>query len=211
MDDLRYIEHFFGEAEELLKKMKKISREEIIRVIQILYRAWEKRRWVFIMGNGGSASNATHFAADLAKTIVSEPGQAGIKALALSDNIPLASALTNDWGWENVYAGQLATLWVPESVAIAVSVHGGSGKDRAGAWSHNLLKALQFARDNGGTTIGFAGFDGGEMKKMADVCVVVPAASTPLIESFHSLLQHLIVFRLKELIDQKQGAERRKV
>lgn len=205
MNGSLYIERYFGDVSELAKK---ISRREITRVINILFRAWVRGQWVFIMGNGGSASNATHFAADLAKTVVGEIGQKGIKAIALADNIPLASALTNDWGWENVYTGQLATLWIPGSVAIGISVHGSSGKDKAGAWSQNLLKALQFAKDNDGATIGFAGFDGGAMKKMADVCIVVPAESTPLVESFHSVVQHLIVFRLKELISQSKNKKR---
>mgnify|MGYP001591355652 CR=1 FL=1 len=205
MNDSLYIERYFGDVSELAKK---ISRREITRVINILFRAWKNGQWVFVMGNGGSASNATHFAADLVKTIVGEIGQKGIKAIALADNIPLASALTNDWGWENLYTGQLATLWIPGSVAIGISVHGGSGKDKAGAWSQNLLKALQFAKDNDGTTIGFAGFDGGAMKKMVDACVVIPAESTPLVESFHSVVQHLIVFRLKELISQSKNKKR---
>jgi D-sedoheptulose 7-phosphate isomerase len=81
-------------------------------------------------------------------------------------------------------------------------VHGGAGKDKANAWSQNLLKSMQYASKAGGKTIGFSGFDGGPMKEIADACIVVPANSTPLVESFHLVLEHLIVFRLKEKLAQ---------
>jgi len=173
---------------------------QISDAIELLFEAWQNKRWVFVIGNGGSASTATHFVADLVKTVIDQPGQKGFKALALADNIPLQSALVNDWGWQSVYEEPLRTYWSAGSVVIAISVHGGSGQDKAGAWSQNLNRAIQFAKDNGGKTIGFAGFDGGVMKELCDVCIVVPAQSTPLVESFHVVLHHLIAFRLKEII-----------
>ncbi len=89
---------------------------------------------------------------------------------------------------------------VKGDVIICFSVHGGSGRDKAGAWSQNLLKAMDYVKKNGGKTIGFAGFDGGAMKELADVCIVVPFNATPHVEAFHVVLQHLIAFRLKEKI-----------
>jgi len=168
--------------------------------VDVLFEAWKNNNYVFIMGNGGSASTATHLAADLAKTICEKPEDRGIKAIALVDNIPLVSALVNDWGWENIYTNQLATYYEKGSVGIAFSVHGGSGNDVAGQWSQNLLKGLQYIKDRGGKTIGFSGFDGGPMKNMVDVGVVVPANSTPLVEGMHVVLNHLFVFGLKERI-----------
>jgi D-sedoheptulose 7-phosphate isomerase len=79
-------------------------------------------------------------------------------------------------------------------------VHGGAGKDKAGLWSQNLLKAMKYAKEKGGKTIGIAGFDGGPMKEIADVCIIVPANSTPQVESFHLALAHLISNCLKEKI-----------
>lgn len=189
LDDVKKI------AEALKKQTAKIDQ-----VTDILYRAWTEHRSVFIAGNGGSAGTATHFAADLAKTIVPSPDIPGIRAISLADNIPLASALVNDWGWGEVYEAQLRTFWQPGGVLVAFSVHGGSGTDRAGQWSQNLLKAMQFVKNNGGTTIGFSGFDGGAMKDLADVCVVVYADSTPLVESFHVVLSHLVTFAIKDRI-----------
>ncbi|HCM67633.1 MAG TPA: sedoheptulose 7-phosphate isomerase, partial [Candidatus Kerfeldbacteria bacterium] len=126
----------------------------------------------------------------------------GLKAIALVDNIPLVSAMVNDWGWDNVFVNQLKTFYVAGGVGIGLSVHGGSGTDVAGKWSQNLLKGLQYIKDQDGKTIGFSGFDGGPMSRMVDVAIVVPAHSTPLVEGFHVVLHHLIIFGLKEKINE---------
>ena len=202
MGNFNYINTFFDEVK---KVCDAVSRERIDHAIEVLFDAWQKGSWVFVMGNGGSASTATHFAADLAKTAHDVLNARALRAISLFDNVPLVSAAVNDWGWENLYLGQLTTYHagdLKDAVAIGISVHGGSGKDKAGAWSQNLLKALQYVKDKGGKTIGFSGFDGGPMKELVDTCVVVPVNSTPLVESFHVLLHHLVVFRLKEKIDE---------
>ena len=201
-----YIHSYLDETKLIAEKLKE-QEPQISKTVDILFDAWLNNRWVFLMGNGGSASTATHFASDLAKTVNIDPEKHGLKAIALVDNIPLASATTNDWGWDNLYITKLRNYWMPKSVAIGISVHGGSGKDKVGAWSQNLLKGLQFAKDQGGATIGFSGFDGGPMKDLVHACVVVPATSTPQIESFHVVLHHLITFRLKEKIEEYRRAE----
>ena len=85
-------------------------------------------------------------------------------------------------------------------VVVAISVHGGSGSDKAGAWSQNLLKAVKYAKDNGGKIIGLAGFDGGILKTAADECIVVPANSTPHVEGMHLVITHLMCEQLREMI-----------
>ena len=176
-----------------------IDRKTIDRVIELLFSAWQRGNTVFTCGNGGSAGTATHFAADLFKcTVVA--GQPRLRVISLVDNIPLVSALVNDEGWENVYVEQLKTLFRPGDVVLGISVHGGSGRDKAGLWSQNLLRAMQYARDHGGYAVGFSGFDGGAMKELADVCVVVPYNTTPHVESFHVVLHHLVTFCLAEKI-----------
>ena len=196
MKNSEYIDNFFAESSKVIAKM---PRKEVDRAIELLFEAWKRGSTVFLIGNGGSASTATHMAADLSKSIAVD-GRKRLKALSLVDNIPMVSALTNDNGWENIYTEQLITYFKPGDVVVAFSVHGGAGKDKAGAWSQNLLRALQYAKDNGGKAIGFAGFGGGSMKQVADVCVVVPADSTPQVEAFHVVLHHLIAFCLKEKI-----------
>lgn len=171
--------------------------------IEILFQAWKDQCTIFIMGNGGSASTATHFVADLMQ--VTWDLSPRIRAMSLSDNVPLVSALTNDRGWDNLYIEQLKTFAKPGDVGIGISVHGGSGSDKAGEWSQNLLRGLQYIKDEGGATIGLIGFDGGAMKNLVDAPVVVPANSTPLVEGFHVVLHHLIAACLKEKIQDYNG------
>lgn len=186
-----------------LSDMKKIIEampvEAIDKGVELLFAAWQKGNQIFICGNGGSASTATHFACDLSKTTAVE-GKPRFKAYCLNDNIPLMSALINDEGFDNLFYEQLKDRFQEDDVLICISVHGGTGKDKAGLWSQNLLKAMKYAKESGGKTIGFSGFDGGPMKDIADVCIIVPANSTPHVESFHLALEHLICSCLKEKI-----------
>jgi len=191
-----FIDHYM---QDMLSITKRISREDINKVIELLYEAWREDRQVFLAGNGGSASTAVHFASDLAKFTTVE-GKRRFRALTLTDNVPLVSALTNDLGWENIYVEQLMNLMRKGDVFVAISVHGGSGTDAAGPWSQNLLKAAKFVKENGGKVVGLSGFDGGVLKRIADACIVVPINSTPQVEGFHVVLTHLICARLRELI-----------
>lgn len=196
MRNAEYIETYLRGMREITDN---ISRQAIDEVIEALFAVYERGNTIWIIGNGGSASTATHFACDLNKvTIV--PGQSRVRAFALVDNIPLVSALTNDDGWDNVYVEQLQSFFRPGDAVVGFSVHGGSGQDKAGPWSQNLLRALDFARQNGGVAIGLAGFNGGAMKQLCDHCIVVPYDTTPHVESYHVALHHLIAFGLAERI-----------
>ncbi|MHB8565637.1 MAG: D-sedoheptulose-7-phosphate isomerase [Nitrososphaerales archaeon] len=180
----------------------KLDRDSINRSIAILHDAWKNDNQVFAIGNGGSASTATHLACDLNKW-VSDKADRKFRALALVDNIPLVSALTNDNGWNDIYSEQLRNFFRKGDVLVAISVHGGSGGDKAGLWSQNLLKAVKYAKDNGGKVVGLSGFDGGVLKTAADACIVVPADSTPHVEGMHLVLTHLMCEQLRELISPK--------
>ena len=201
MENEAQIEQYFEEIKEICDN---ISREDIDKAIELLFDAWKNGNKVFFCGNGGSAGTANHFMCDLFKVTVVE-GKKRFKAHCLNDNVPLMTALINDEGWDNLYIEQLKNLFDKGDILITLSVHGGSGRDKAGAWSQNLLKAMDFVNKNGGKTIGFAGFDGGAMKEIADVCIVVPFEATPHVEAFHVVLQHLIAFRLKEKIENFNG------
>ena len=177
-----------------------ISTAAIERSIDILYEAWKQGAAVYLMGNGGSASTATHFASDLAKYTIT-PGQPRFRTLALGDNIPLVSAWTNDSGFGSIFAEQLEPWLKAGDVLIGISVHGGSGAGDAGPWSQNLSRAILLAKERGARTIGMSGFGGGDLKALADECIVVPFDSepmgTPLVESYHVFLHHMICLALK--------------
>jgi len=198
MYGIEFIRSFLQEVGRIAET---ISKEDIEEFIKILYDAWEKGKSVFLAGNGGSASTAAHFASDLAK-FTSVEGKPRFKAYSLVDNAPLVTAITNDLGWSEVYVEQLRNLMKPGDVFIAISVHGGSGMDRAGVWSQNLLKAAKYVKDNGGKVLSLVGFDGGVLRQISDASILVPVNSTPLVEGFHLVLTHLICAGLRELIAQ---------
>jgi D-sedoheptulose 7-phosphate isomerase len=190
---------YLAEVSDIVSKLDKNS---INNGIKLLYDTWKSDNQVFAIGNGGSASTATHLACDLNKW-VSDQAERKFRAFALVDNIPLVSALTNDNGWSDIYYEQLRNFFRKGDLLVAISVHGGSGSDKAGPWSQNLLKAVKYVKDNGGKVIGLAGFDGGVLRTAADICVVVPANSTPHVEGMHLILTHLICEQLRELISKK--------
>jgi D-sedoheptulose 7-phosphate isomerase len=185
--------------QELHTVTDQVSQQEIQTVLNLLYEAWREGKQVFIAGNGGSASTATHLACDLAKYTAVET-KPRFRVYCLNDNIPLVSALTNDLGWNSVYYEQLLNLMNNGDVLVLISVHGGSGADKAGIWSQNLLKAAKLVQDRGGKVVGLAGFDGGALKQVADACIVAPVNSTPQVEGFHAVLTHLLCAALREAI-----------
>ena len=202
---LNVIDAYFEALQDLGQAL---PRQDIHRVVDILYDAWRAGNAVYTMGNGGSASTASHFACDLAKcTIV--PGRKRLKAAAVVDNVPLVSAWTNDSGFGSIFAGQLDPWLQAGDVVIGLSVHGGSGDGEAGPWSQNLVQAARLAKQRGARVIGFSGFGGGALKEMADVCLVVPVddepLGTPLVESYHVVLHHLICVALRLRIAENGG------
>lgn len=198
MTNVDYVHKYLSEVKEVAGNL---SVEDIDRAVKILFEAWRNGSQVFICGNGGSASTATHFACDLAKTTI-VPGRERFKVECLNDNIPLMLALINDDGFDNLFCEQLKAKFHKGDVLICISVHGGAGRDKAQLWSQNLLKAMTYAQENGGKAIGLSGFDGGPMKDIADTCIVVPVNSTPQVESFHLAVEHLICSYLRQKIEE---------
>ena len=175
---------FLTDVQKVIEKLKE-QEYQLTRIQHILRNAKANNKTVFICGNGGSASTATHIACDLFKI-------GGMRAISLGNNIPLMTAIINDNGWENLYSDQLKRLFNKGDVLISLSVHGGTGKDEADFWSQNLLKAIEYVNKNGGLTIGLSGFNGGRFKKMCNTNIVIPSKSTPIVESLHCLIGHLI-------------------
>jgi len=196
MNNQTYINQYLEQMSQVLGQLPKA---DIDAAIELLFNAWSAGGTVFIAGNGGSSSTASHFACDLAKWTICH-GKPRFRVMALTDHMPLVSALMNDEGTANIYSEQLIPFAGPHDLLILISVHGGSGAGNAGAWSQNLLRALQTAHDQGARCLGLSGFDGGALQEMADVCITVPIDSTPHVESAHLAIEHLICDCLRQRI-----------
>jgi D-sedoheptulose 7-phosphate isomerase len=178
--------------------------DDVARVIDVLFGAWREDRTIYTCGNGGSAANASHLACDIAKFTWVD-GKRRFKCASLCDNAALISALTNDVGFNRIFLEQLDGRLIAGDVLVCLSVHGGSGADRAGPWSQNLVAAADFAKSRGAKVVALVGYDGGALRKMSDASVIVPAAadgqtSTPHVEGFHEVYHHLICERLLQLV-----------
>jgi D-sedoheptulose 7-phosphate isomerase len=144
----------------------------------------------FIMGNGGSAATASHFALDLAKnTIV--PGTPRLKAISLTDHVPLITAWSNDTAYEYVFQEQLAMMIEPGDVAVGISASGNSP---------NVIHGLQFAKQLGGQTIGILGADGGKVKSLVDAYVLAPGQNIEQVEDAHMILAHIITRHMRVVL-----------
>lgn len=172
----------------LQRTLDQLPRELIAEVIEILQRARLEGRQIFIMGNGGSASTASHFVCDLAKNTRRE-GLPHFRVIGLADNMAIFSAYANDEGYENVFSRQLANLIQPADIVIGISASGNS---------RNVLNAMQEAKKFNATTIGFTGFDGGRLGQMVNINIHVKSNIIEHVEDVHLILEHIIVRTLKE-------------
>lgn len=142
---------------------------------------------IFIIGNGGSAATASHFACDLAKG-TQTPGQAPFRVIPLTDNMPLITAWGNDVSYEQVFAQQLATLARPGDLLVAISASG---------TSPNILAAARLARERGLTTLAFTGETGGKLRRLADQTIRVPSPSIEQVEDAHLMICHSVCVALR--------------
>ena len=171
--------------------LDKLPLPEIEEVVRILHESRFMNRQVFVMGNGGSASTASHFVCDLAKN-TRRPGLPHFRVIGLTDNMAIFSAYANDEGYENVFSEQLENLIKPNDVVIGISASGNS---------RNVLKAIELANRVGSTTIGFTGFDGGKLKPMVNVNVHIPSDRIGQVEDIHLMLEHMVCETLGKLAD----------
>ncbi len=167
-----------------------VNEKEIDKLMDMLVDAYNNDKFVYVIGNGGSAANASHLAQDLAKgTRKSADQQRRLKALSLTDNTPFITAQGNDEGYDSIFEQQLRTFARKGDYVIAIS---GSGN------SPNIIKAIEWANNNELTTIGVTGYDGGKLLKMAHHTVHVPLNEMCTAESVHSIIFHYVILELRE-------------
>jgi D-sedoheptulose 7-phosphate isomerase len=174
---------------QLHKTLDELPESRIAEVIEILHEARLSRRQIFVMGNGGSASTASHFVCDLSKNTRNSQ-LPNYRVIGLSDNMAVFSALANDEGYENVFSQQLVSFVHPGDVVIAISA---SGK------SANVLKATELANRMGARTIGMTGFNGGTLAELVEINLHVPSNIIEHVEDIHLMLEHLITKALRDI------------
>lgn len=172
-----YVDH-------LVDILRSLDCAAVARVIDLFLEARRSNNTIFFLGNGGSAATSCHFANDLGYG-ASPEGHTPFRALSLSANSAFLTCLANDIGYENVFAWQLRNLMCPGDPVIGISASGNSP---------NVVKALEYARDNGGVPVAIVGFDGGAMKKIARYIIHVETEKGEYgpVEDVHMVLDHLI-------------------
>lgn len=174
------ITNYFGRVKQTIDK---VSVEDLNTVLNLLNKARDENHLVFICGNGGSASTASHYCCDFNKG-VSSSQSSKFRFVCLSDNIPTMMAYANDFDWEEIFVGPLRNLFTPGDYVIGIS---GSGN------SSNVIKALQFANENGGVSIGITGYDGGIIKQISHYNLHVPVMDMQISEDLHLMLDHCMM------------------
>jgi len=168
--------------------LRKLPAATVDGIVEALIAAQRAERFIYVMGNGGSAANAEHFVNDLGK------GEARgfprrFKAMSLTSNVSLLTAWANDTDYEHVFAEQLRNFVGRGDVVMAIS---GSGNSR------NVLNAIALGRERGATTVGLTGFDGGKLKDLCDHCLVVPSHNMQHVEEMHLVVLHAIYSAIRD-------------
>ncbi len=173
----------------LQEEIGRIDRQQLKTWADWIYQAWEQGRWVFIFGNGGSGTTASHMAEDLGKSSLRERDlkdetKRRLKVLSLTDNLGWIMAVGNDVGYDQIFVQQLMNYGGPGDVVLAIS---GSGN------SPNVLAAVDWANRHDLKTFGLTGYGGGKLKQMAQAGLHVPLDDMGMVESIHLALFHWVL------------------
>lgn len=168
--------------------MESLDYSVIANVSDCFLNARQRGSIVFFVGNGGSAATASHFSQDLAE-VGRKAKVRSFKTLSLTDNVPFITAVGNDYGYDKVFSIQLLELFDKEDVLVAISASGNSP---------NVIEAVKYANENGGTTVGLVGFDGGRLSKLCDhvIHVISNKGEYGPVEDIHLIINHMITSHL---------------
>ena len=181
------IKKYFDEVGDMLER---ISSSQLQQVLFIIEKAYRDNRRLFVMGNGGSAATASHFALDLAKNTISRECHR-LRVLSLTDHVPLITAWSNDYAYEHIFSEQLANLVERGDVVIGISASGNS---------LNVINDCYLAKQEGATTIGLLGANGGTMKGLVDAYILAPGKNIEQEEDAHMILTHVITRHMRNFI-----------
>jgi len=170
--------------------LSQIPISAVERVVGIILDAYDAGGHVYVVGNGGSATNASHFACDLSKATIVE-GRARLRVTSLADNIALLTAWANDTSYERVFSEQLTNVLNPGDVVIAISASGNSP---------NVVSAVLAARLMRASTIALVGFAGGRLLEAVDAAIHVPSNDYGVVEDCHSVIEHAITVSTRKAL-----------
>lgn len=180
MDFTKEIEEYISLEREVLKNLDVSAINE---AMQMILKAYDAKRSIYIFGNGGSAATASHYQNDFNKGI-SEYVEKKFRFVCLNDNIPTLLAIANDIGFEEIFRFQLRNKLEEGDLVIAVS---GSGN------SKNVILAAEYAKKQGNRVIGLCGYNGGRLKQLSDVALHVNINSMQITEDVHMVFDHLMM------------------
>ncbi|MEZ6139241.1 MAG: SIS domain-containing protein [Zavarzinella sp.] len=175
--------------ERVAQELLRVDPQQINHLADLIWNCYQQKKFVFVIGNGGSGSNASHFCEDMGKgtidrTLYERDDVQRLKILSLTDNTPYILAWANDEGFDCIFKQQLKNLASPGDLLIAIS---GSGN------SPNILQAVEWGNANGLTTFGCTGFSGGKLRQLAHGNFHVPLDDMGIVESIHLTAFHWIV------------------
>jgi D-sedoheptulose 7-phosphate isomerase len=175
--------------EQTLEAWRSLDMAALAKLAAAVRAARKAGRQIFVMGNGGSAAAASHIATDFCKTAAVE-GAPLVKCISLADNVPYITAIGNDLSFDRIFSRQLENLLKPKDIVILIS---GSGN------SPNMIEAAKLANARGALTVGLLGFDGGKLKSLVALPVLVASDQYGVIEDLHMGIGHVVTFFLKQL------------
>lgn len=186
MGNITVREHFVQHLQTAKRAGEELA-ESIEACAQLLSKALRDGKKVLLMGNGGSAADAQHFAAELVGRFLAE--RRALPAIALTTDSSIMTAVGNDYGFERVFQRQVEALALPGDVVIGISTSGNSS---------NVLLALQVAKSRGCTTVGLLGRDGGAIAPLVDVNLTVSSMHTPHIQEVHAIIVHILCQQVEQ-------------
>ncbi len=177
--------------QELKAVLDSFPHEQFEKIHSAMMKAYQEKKNIFVMGNGGSASTASHWVCDVNKGCSYEEINK-FKMMCLNDSIPTILAYANDVSYDDIFVEQLKNYFDPGDVVIGIS---GSGN------SENVLRAIDYANDNNGITIGLCGFSGGKLYRMVKIPMLAQINDIQKVEDVHLMIVHMTLQRIRQELD----------
>jgi D-sedoheptulose 7-phosphate isomerase len=184
MDYQKFISDQLNESARIKEKTIAACSKQVISAIELIVASLRNRGKLLLCGNGGSAADAQHLAAEMVIRLSHDVVRPGLPAISLATDSSILSAGGNDIGFENIFARQIEGLGHPEDILLAISTSGNSP---------NIVKALEMAKEKNVKTIGLLGGTGGKCSELVDISIIVPSSNTQRIQEAHITVGHIII------------------